>query len=457
MLKNVDRISVSRLIRWKYSPSFLFSGANTLCSVIFQFAILFKLGIGASSDLYFASIVTPLVAYTLAFGAINNVLVAMFVEAKTRNEGEEITFFWNCLLVTSCAGLLVLVVLYYPFRLIFPFMFRKLAWIDLQQVTSIFCVYSIYQLFYSATLTKNCFLYAHGRPARAQQRVFCGWVVSLFLLWRSHPNQHLWFIPACLIAGNVIAFAYPGLGREAYFYRTGWLKQHALSLFRRTWPVTAGCSVAWVEPAIDGVIASALKEGSLTVYYMFSRMMLYAVTSIVSGYVQPVSKHLAELAATESLRELRRQTRKVVLNGCFLGVGILGVGLLALFFLGNAGIRVLQPYVIMFSNNLSVFLLLLGYLFGAIMHVTYSNSLYVLRRERLFMAASLTVFPAGIICKFVGSRMFGLPGLAAGTSVHWIIYATALSFCFRWASRQKRVGALPSPYSTVLHEQEIEL
>jgi putative peptidoglycan lipid II flippase len=448
--------NLERLLKWKYSPSLFLSGTNTLCSIAFQFGILFKLGVGARSDLYFASVVTPLVAYTLAFGALNSVLVPMFVEAKAKSDGEEVVLLWNCLFVTVVGASLLSVLLYYPVRFAFPFMFRRLAWVDLRQVASVLLMYSFYQLLYLSVLAKNCFLFARGRLVRAQMGVFCGWVVSLILLWRIHPVQSLGQIPFCLVAGNAVAFLFPSLGREVFFYRRGLLKQHTISLFARTWPVAAGCSASWVEPAVDGVIASTLRAGSLTIYFFFSRMMLYAVTSIFSGYVQPATKHLAELTAAGSLRKLRRQTRKIVVHGVLLGSGIVGLGLVALLLLGTARIPVLEPYVLIFRQNLLVFFLLLGYLFGALGQVGYSNSLYVLGRERLFMAGSLIVFPVGMIAKFLGARIFGLEGLAAGTSIYWLGYATFLFFCFSLAMKQRHAKGVCSTYSRVLQEQGLE-
>jgi peptidoglycan biosynthesis protein MviN/MurJ (putative lipid II flippase) len=447
---------LSPLLKSTYSSSLIFSGANTLCSVAFQFGILLKLGVGARSDLYFASIVIPLVAYSLTFGALNSVLVPMFVEAKARGSREEIVLFWNCLLVILVGVSASLILLYYPVRVAFPLLFRKLERIDLRQVTSVLIVYSLYQLFYVAVLAKNCFLFARGRPVFAQMGVFSGWVVSLCLLWRLHLAQNIAQIPLCLVAGNVVALLFPALGTNVFFYRRGSLKQHTILLFRRTWPVTAGCSVSWIEPVIDGVIASALKTGSLTIYYFFSRMMLYTVMSILSGYVQPVTKHLAELAVMESLGDLRRQTAKVVTNALLLGISIVSLGILGLLFLRSVGIPFLHPYVLMFSQNLPIFLLLLGYLFGALGYAGYSNSLYVLGRERIFMAVSFIMFPAGLIMKIAGAQMFGLNGLAAGTSAYWLGYSGILVFCFSLALKQRHAQTLSSDYSPAFQGQVIK-
>lgn len=445
-------MSLSRLIKWKYSPSLIFSGANTFFGVVFQLGALYKMGVGSHSDLYYASILLPTVLYALAFGALNNVLVPMFVEAKARGDGEEAALLWNCLFVTVMGGLILLAVMYYPMVVAFPLLFRKLAWLDLGQVSGVLVTFSLYQVLYIAVTTKNCFLFAQGRPVSAQAAVFCGWAVSLSFLSRFHEGDILARIPLCLAAGYAIALLFPNLEKEAFRYRLGLLKRHTISIVSRTLPVTAGTSVGWVEPAIDGVVASTLKQGSLTIYYFFGRMMFYIVTSIFSGYIQPVTKHLAELAGSGQWRELRRRTNSVAVNAGLVGLGLSVCGLLVFLILGTLKISVLRPYVLTFGQNLPVFFLLLGYLFGALGYVVYSNSLYILRRERLFLFASFTSFSIGILLKLSGAWAFGLRGLAAGTSLYWMTYAIVLLFCFSWAVRRRQADTLPATFSPALQE-----
>ena len=243
----------------------------------------------------------PTVLYALAFGALNNVLVPMFVEAKAHGNREEIVLLWNCMIVTAVGGLALLVMFYYPVLLAFPLLFRRLAWLDSHQVASIFLAFSLYQIVFIAVATKNCFLFAWGPAVLAQTGVLCGWMVSLALLSRFHGSENLARIPLCLLAGNVIALFFPNLGPETFFYRPGLLKLHTVSVVSRTVPITAGTSVGWLEPAIDGVIASTMKQGSLTIYYFFGRVMFYIATAIFSGYIQPVSKYLSELAGEGAL------------------------------------------------------------------------------------------------------------------------------------------------------------
>jgi peptidoglycan biosynthesis protein MviN/MurJ (putative lipid II flippase) len=426
-------VNLSRLFQWKYSPSLAASGVNTFASVLFQFGVLYKLGVGARSDLYYASIIIPTVLYSLAFGALNNVLVPMFVEAQAQGDGEEIVLLWNSLFLTLGGGLGFLAVLYYPVCFAFPLMFRKLAWVDMGQVSKVLIAYSLYQLLYTAVLTKNCFLFARGRPVFAQAGVFCGWLVSLSLLSRFHGSENLARIPLCLVVGYAVVLLFPNLGAETFYYRRGLLKLHTVSLISRTLPVTAGTSVGWLEPAIDGAIASTLKQGSLTIYYFFGRVMFYIATAIFSGYIQPVAKHLSELAVSGYWREFRRRTNSVAINAAAAGLGFSTCSLLVFLLMGALKISLMRPYVLTFGQNLPVYFLLLGYLFGTLGYAVYSNTLYVMRRERLFLIVSIITFPAGILLKLLGAWMLGLRGLAAGTSVYWVTWAVVLAVCFSWA------------------------
>jgi peptidoglycan biosynthesis protein MviN/MurJ (putative lipid II flippase) len=434
-------VSPARLLKWKYSPSLLFAGINTFCGVVFQLGALYKLGIGARSDLYYASIIIPTLLYSLVFGALNSVLVPMFVEARVDGKDEDTVLMWNCMIITFAGGSALLAIFYYPVLLIFPFLFRKLIWVDLRQVRGVLLAFSLYNIVYMALTTKNCFLFAVGRPVSAQAGVFCGWVASLCLLARLGVRENLALIPLCLVVGNAIALVFPNLEAEAFSYRAGLLKPQTLSVISRTLPIAGGTSVAWLEPAIDGVIASTLKQGSLTVYYFFGKVMFYIATVIASGYVQPVTKHLAELAGSRQWRELRRRTNSVAFRAAVVGLALWVCSLLVFLFIGVVDTPFLRAYVSKFSQNFSVFLLLLGYLFGTLGYVVFSNGLYIMSRQRLFLLASVVTFPAGIILKLLGTRILGLQGLALGTSVYWIGWASLLTGCFYWAVGQNQSNA----------------
>ncbi len=449
-------MSPVRLLKWKYSPSLLFSGANMLCSVVFQFANLSKLGVGARSDLYFASIVMPMVLFTIAFGALNNVLIPMFVEAKAHGEGVELAAFWNSAFLTFIGGLLLLAMLYYPMLYAFPLMFRKLAWIDSHQVGRVVLVYSVYQVLFCVLAVKNCYLFAQKHATSAQISVFCGWLLSLFLLWRIHPIRDLGQIPLCLVAGNALALVFPNLGRATFTYRRGFFRAHFASLVSRNLPLILGGSVSRVEPLFDGVLASFCREGSLTIYYFFARIMFYMSTITFSGYMQHEQARLAEIGNEERWDALRLRTRRVALRSVIISFVLLAGGsmfLAALYFLR---FKPAMPYFRYFGEDLPVFFLMLGYLVGMLASIAYSNSLYVLREERLFLIASVGVLPLGVLLKFCGAYVYRLRGLGLGTSLYWIFNAAALAYAFSW-SLGKRRTASELLISGPINELETEL
>lgn len=439
-----ERVNLRRLLQWKYSASLFSSGANTLCSVVFQLEVLRKLGVGTRSDLYYASIIIPTVLFTLVFGALTNVLVPMFVEAKARGGREETALLWNCLSITSVGGLTLMAFAYYPTRFFFPLLFHKLGWIDLPQVMGIMTAFCLYQVLFCAVTVKNCFLFAEGHPTPAQAGIFCGWLVSLCFLWRFHPGDGLGQIPLCLAAGNAVALAFPNVGSQTFHYEKGFLGAHASSLLSRNLPLMVGGSISSrLEPLFDGVLASFCREGSLTVYFFFGRIMLYVATITSSGYMQPVQKVLSEIAGERSWVALRHRTKRLAIRATLITLGLLAVAVIFLTFLYLWGFEPAKPYFQYFSGDLPVFFLMLGYLVGMLVAITYSNSLFILRKERLFLWASLAVFPAGVLLKFVGAYKYGLRGLALGTSVYWVLNAVALVFVFSRHLGQLETGSEP--------------
>jgi O-antigen/teichoic acid export membrane protein len=193
------------------------------------------------------------------------------------------------------------------------------------------------------------------------------------------------------------------------------------------------------------VLASFCKEGSLTIFYFFGRIMLCMTAVTSSGYMQPVQKVLAEIAGEGRWVALRHRTKRLALRATLITVGLLSAGILFLAVLYFWGFGPVKPYFQYFAEDLAVFFLLLGYLIGLLVSMTYSNTLFALRKERLFLWASLAVFPAGLLLKLVGAYMYGLGGLALGTSLYWMLNAAALIFVFskhlgRLEADSKRAG-----------------
>jgi len=157
--------------------------------------------------------------------------------------------------------------------------------------------------------------------------------------------------------------------------------------------------------------------------------------------MQPEQTRMAELARDEQWDALRLRTRRVALRSVIISLVLLAGGILFLAALYFLRFRPAMPYFRYFSDDLPVFFLMLGYLVGMLASIAYSNSLYVLREERLFLVASVGVLPLGVLLKFCGAYVYRLRGLGLGTSLYWILNAAALAYAFSWSLGKRRTAS----------------
>lgn len=417
-------------------PTVLLAGLNTFCASAFQLLVIYRLGVGALSDLYYGVAIVTVVIFTMFLDPLSNVLIPMFVE-KRNAEQETAEFFWNSVLIVLGGGAVILFAIYFPIRATFPMLFKSLRWAQPTEVGRIVVAYSTYQILFGALTVKNCYLFAFGRPAAAQSNTLVGWLVSLLLLSTLNIATDVSRIAYCLAAGNAAALLFPTLDRKILAFRGSDFRIHLGTLLKRGGLLTSGSAVFRVESLVDGAAASFSGVGSLTVYQLFSRTLLSVATIINSGYVQPITKHLAEDAAGERWKLLKRQTGASALWASVAGLTCVAPLLPVLIFLHYRPIRALEVYVQIFEGHYAVLLLLLGYLVGSLVWKVYAAGLIVLRREHQFAVVCVTTFLVGVTFKLLGAYAMGLPGLALGTSLYWMLGATCMAAAF-WASVGQR-------------------
>jgi peptidoglycan biosynthesis protein MviN/MurJ (putative lipid II flippase) len=406
------------------------AGLNTLLSSVFQLVVIYKLGIGGQSDLYYGATVVTAVVYTLFLDPLSNVLIPMFVQKASQGNNERSDLLWNAMIVVFFGGLAMLLAIYFPIRLIFPLIFKSLRWATPAEVGKVVIFYSIYQTLFGAITVKNCYLFAFGRPVSAQLNMLVSWILSLSLLAGTNIASDVSRIAYCLVAGHLAGLLIPNLDRKALTYRNTHFRDHVGTLIRRGGPLASGSAIFKAEALLDGALASLFGAGSLTVYQLFSRMLLSISTVINSGYIQPVTKHLAESAEHGNWNILRRQTARAATRSSAAGLVCLIPLVPVLFLLHARPIRALEVYVRLFERNYSILLLMLGFLIGAVVWKVYATGLFVLRKERLFAFICIATFLVGAVFKIVGAYGAGLPGLAFGTSLYWLLGAACMTTAF---------------------------
>jgi hypothetical protein len=406
------------------------AGLNTLLSSVFQLLVIYKLGIGGQSDLYYGATIAIAVVYTLFLDPLSNVLIPMFVQKPSQGDNERSDLLWNAMLVVFFGGLATVLMIYFPIRLIFPLIFKSLRWVTPAEIGKIVISYSIYQTLFGAITVKNCYLFASGKPVSAQLNMLVSWILSLALLAATNIANDVSRIAYCLVVGHLVGLIIPNLDRMALSYRKKHFRAHVGTLLRRGGPLASGSAIFKAESLLDGALASLFGAGSLTVYQLFSRMLLSISTVINSGYIQPATKHLAESAEHGSWKILRRQTARAATWSSAAGLVCLVPLVPVLFLLHARPVRALEVYVGLFEKNYSILLLMLGFLIGALVWKVYATGLFVLRKERLFAFICVTTFLAGAVFKILGAYGAGLPGLAFGTSLYWLLGAGCMATGF---------------------------
>jgi peptidoglycan biosynthesis protein MviN/MurJ (putative lipid II flippase) len=417
--------------------SVLLAGLNAVLSSGFQLLVVYRLGVGEMSDLYYGATIAVIVIFTIYLDPLSNVLIPMFVEKEADGNNEKVELFWNSMFVVFLFGAAIVLVTYFPMRLALPLIYKSLRWVNHGEVGKIVALYSIYLILFGAITVKNCYLFACGRPVAAQSNMLVSCITSVLLISRLDVATDVSRIAYCLIGGGVAGLAFPNLDRSTFFFRGTHFRAHLSALIRRGWLLTSGSAIFKAESLLDGAIASFFGAGSLTVYQLFSRMLLSVSTIINSGYIQPVTKHLAEAAKHEQWSSLRGQARKSAFWASAAAIACL-IPLVAILLILNARpIHALDIFVQLFGRNQGVFLLMLGYLVGSLIWKVYATGLIVLNRERLFALLCISTFLVGVVLKILGAYSAGLAGLALGTSLYWILGAACMAAGF-WRSLRVR-------------------
>ena len=418
---------------------------NTALASGFQLLIISRLGVGGLSDLYYAATIVTGFVFTMFLDPLSNVLIPMFVEKAAEGNDRQIDLLWNSMAITLGGGVVILLLIYLPIRQTFPLIFRSLRSENLSDIGKIFIAYSLYMILFGALTVKNCYLFASGRPVAAQTNVLISWIISLIMLNEIAIGSDVARIADCLVLGNVVGLMIPNFGNKTWMYRWGHLGDHCRELLSRGVLLTSGSAIFKAESLLDGVISSFSGIGGLTIYQLFSRMLISVATIVNSGYIQPVTKHLAEAAGQGRWADMRAQAARAALWSSLASLACLAPLLPIVLFLRARPIRALEVCVRIVETDYPILLLMLGLLVGCVVWKVYATGLVVLRRERLFAGICSTTFLVGVAFKVLGAYGGGLAGLGLGTSLYWILGAACMAAGLRKSLREQQGLAWTAP------------
>jgi putative peptidoglycan lipid II flippase len=185
-------------------------------------------------------------------------------------------------------------------------------------------------------------------------------------------------------------------------------------------PMLAGSSLYKTAPLVDRFWSSQAGTGGMTIFSIAQTAMGALATVVERALSMPVAPRLARLAEAGDLAGMRRLYRRCVWN---ITWPVAGVGLLLLA-VEPIWVEVIGP-LLKIGPSLAfqlwvVCLLLLGYL-----HVAASGTIAVaafcaMGEAQTPVKVGVPAFIASVAVKSVAFVVWGLPGLAAATSVYYL-------------------------------------
>lgn len=203
------------------------------------------------------------------------------------------------------------------------------------------------------------------------------------------------------------------------------------SIWRQLRPLLAGSALYKLSPLVDRYWAAQAGAGGLTVYNL-ALLAVGAIANILErSLIGPFSVRAAVLVQAKDYTTLRTLYRRMLVQITMVTavVAIAIIGLRPAWSIIFTGLMDISPAL---SAELWVVsLLLLGYLHVAASGAVSVAIFYAQGDTRTPVLIGIAGFVLGLILKSLGFLVFGLPGLAAGTSVMFLCNLALFSTVLR--------------------------
>ena len=389
-----------------------------------QWYTLAVLGAGRATDALFAGMAIPHIVLATVTGSLTHVLVPLLSGPDDLRNRRNAWFFFMAVggffaAFALVAGLAsgVLVPLVVPgFSAEEQALTRQLTCIQL--VGMVFSALS--SVLWSSCHARQEFLWAETSPLVG---TVASLVLSVAFLRRWGVVGAAWFfvvraaLPALLLA--------PSLGR----FRRPHLDDPVLSeAYRRVRPLVVGSLYFRTEVLVDRALPSFAPAGGLSLFY-FAQQIFSAATHVVNKAVAApmvplLAEHAREGRWDEFARVYRRRLVAIVAaaTGVYLATIALGRPTFELLFrlTGNKTEGDAKTLVTLLAC-------LFGWLIASAAAGLSASAFYASGETRVPTRIGVATYTGGLGLKAAGFAFGSVYGLALGTSLYWVVYASALA------------------------------
>ena len=398
-----------------------------VAGIALQIVVLLIVGAGAETDAFVAAQSVPLVATALVIAVVQSVWQPRIVFATEDGIHDR-----------GLAGLALGHAMLIGTALVIPLMLSARWWIGwifpglvtsqlaLTHEMTLVLMPSVILNGAAAVLTIN--LRAKGNYLEAELSSAISGVAAVALT--------LYVVPYHGIAGA----AYVGFARAlAHFTYTWWRSGRPFAVLRplmgerevwaRTRSMIAGAALFKTGPLVDRYWASLAPSGGLTLFNLASAAVMSAGTVIERAFAMPIGLRQARLAHALSYRAMRLLHRSTVLTGLAAGAA----GALTMAAIAEPASKLIH---LVFGIGLEsaaelwvIALLLTGALMASAMAALPVSGLQAIGDYSTPVRTGSFGFVVGLALKALGFGLWGLQGLAAGISAHYLLNLAINFFC----------------------------
>ena len=398
------------------------AATNILLSSLMYGYVLIAIGPGPQTDALFASVAVPRLVLAVMSGSLTHVLVPVLTVQTPEEIGKS---GWTLFLLVGSLFTVLEVLLHVlaPFWVgaVVPgfseeirLLTVELARINLPaMVLTALC--SVLGAFHQAT----------KRFIRVELMSLVSASLSFAVLFWTLPSYGVkaaaWAV--VLRTGLQVFFLLPGLGR---YCKPNWHSPVVVEAWGRFKPLLLGTTYYKLGPIVDRLLSSLTPTGGLSLLYVGQQILTVTNDVIYKAFTVPLLPLLTHHAQVGEWPRFRS-----VLLRKLLWVSVLTAsGYLVFFLHGESLLTLIVRYGRVSETDIHslwlIMLALVGFLVAGAMGQITSAAFYARGDTTTPTVVGAIGFTIGIILKVVGFFHFGLVGIAAGTTLYYILNMVVL-------------------------------
>jgi putative peptidoglycan lipid II flippase len=400
------------------------AGANLVLVFLFQAFVLVIVGPGVETDALFAGMVLPQLVLAVISGSLMHVLVP-YLSGEEEIRVQQDT--WGIFIVIGIAfgflsaGLYMFAPIWVPWIVPGFSPAGKTLTVLLTRIQLIGVSFTaLTGVLWAVYHARQQFLWAEFSPLLPN-------LLGLGCLIWALPRFGITAVAWILVLRTLLHLLLLLPGLPAY-RKPDWRSSNLGIIWRRIKPLLLGSAYYKTDLLVDRFLSSMAPAGGLSLLYLAQQVYGAANEIINKAIAAPMVPLLAGQAKSGNWTQFHGTYRKRLL---WMGI-LTGGGYVALLLGGKYFLEILIGHGGVTEQNIallqSILICLGGIFIGGALGQILSTAFYALTDAVTPTKIGAVVFTLGIALKIFGFFLFGILGIAIGSSLHYSIAAAALFF-----------------------------